>query len=55
MNACYILGTPSFIAEEKLAQVSDSKIVGKRVVFNLQICEMETAAETLKGSFVCVW
>ena len=35
-------------------QVRDSKIVGKSVVFNLQICDIETAAEVLKTSFLVV-
>ena len=55
MNAYWIRGTPSISAAEKLAHVSDSKMVGKRVVFSLQMWEMETAADTLKGSLVWVW
>jgi hypothetical protein len=55
MKACWILGTPSSKAEEKLAQVSDSKMVGNKVVFSLHMCDIETAAETLNGSNVCVW
>jgi hypothetical protein len=54
MNAYYILGYPSRRAIENCLQVSDSKIVGKSVVFNLQICEIETAAEILNGSFFVV-
>lgn len=42
-------------ASEKFFALIDSKIVGKRVVFSLQMCEIETAAEVLKISFVCVW
>ena len=55
MNACWILGGPSKRACENYLQVRDSKMVGKRVVFNLQMCEIETAAEVLKTSFFVVW
>ena len=54
MKAYCILGGPSNKAYENYLQVSDSKIVGKRVVFNLQICEIETAAEVLNTSFFVV-
>ena len=47
--------TPSRRADEKFAHVRDSKIVGKSVVFNLHMCEIETAALTLNGSRVTVW
>jgi len=54
MKACWILGAPSFKAEAKLWLVSEVKIVGKRVVLSLQICEIETADETLKLSSLTV-
>lgn len=55
MKACWIRGEPSRIARENYLQVKDSKIVGKRVVLSLQICETETAADVLKLSLVYVW
>ena len=54
MKACWILGVPSRRASEKFLIVSDSKMVGKSVVFSLQMCEIDTAAEVLKGSSVTV-
>ena len=37
MKACWILGGPSRRARETYLQVRDSKMVGKRVVFNLHM------------------
>jgi len=50
-KACWILWEPSRRAYENWEQVIDSKMVGKRVVFNLQIWDTDTAAEVLKLSF----
>ena len=47
-------GAPSTNAFEKFVLVNEPKIVGKRVVFNLQMCEIETAAEILNTSSVWV-
>jgi len=55
INAYWILDDPSSNARQNYLQVNDSKIVGKRVVLSLQICEIETAAEILNGSFLVVW
>lgn len=55
INAYYILGEPSNRARDSCLQVNDSKIVGNKVVFNLQICDIETAAEVLNGSLFVVW
>lgn len=46
---------PSKRAWLKFLAPSDSNIVGNKVEFNLQICEMLTAADVLKTSFVWVW
>jgi hypothetical protein len=55
MKAYWILGEPSKSAKENYLEGRDSKMVGKRVVFNLQMCEIDTAADVLKGSFLVVW
>lgn len=55
INAYYILGEPSNRAKDNCLQVNDSKIVGNKVVFNLQICDIETAADVLNGSLFVVW
>jgi hypothetical protein len=55
MKACWMRGAPSRRARENYLQVRDSKIVGKRVVFSLQMWETETAAEVLRTSFLVVW
>ena len=54
-NACCILAGASAKALLKFLAPIDSKIVGNKVVFSLQIWEMLTAAEVLKISFVWVW
>lgn len=54
MKAYWILGAPSFKAVAKLWLVNEVKIVGNRVVLSLQMCEMETADETLKLSSLTV-
>ena len=41
-------------AFEKLALVNDPKMVGNSVVLSLQMWEIDTAADTLKGSSVWV-
>ena len=46
---------PSDNARLKFLLVSDSKIVGNKVVLSLQMCEILTAAEVLKTSLVTVW
>ena len=46
---------PSRRARENCLHVIDSKIVGNKVVFSLQMCETDTAADVLKLSFYCVW
>ena len=43
---------PSTSALLKLVLVNEPKIVGKSVVFNLQMCEIETADEILNVSSV---
>jgi len=55
MNACWILGCPSSSALANYLHVSDSNIVGKRVVLSLQMWETDTAADTLKFSLFVVW
>lgn len=55
INAYYILGDPSKSASESYLQVKDSNIVGNKVVFSLQIWDIETAADVLKASFLVVW
>lgn len=55
MKACWMRGGPSKRASENCLQVRDSKMVGKRVVLSLQMCEMETAADVLNTSFLVVW
>jgi hypothetical protein len=35
--------------------VSDSNIVGNKVVFSLQICDTDTAADIFSCSFFVVW
>lgn len=54
-KACWMRAGASANASEKFFALIDSKMVGKRVVFSLQMCEIETAAEVLKISFVYVW
>lgn len=54
IKAYYILGGPSSKASENYFEVKDSNIVGNRVVLSLQMCDIETAAEILKGSFLVV-
>lgn len=55
IKACWILGDPSKRARESCLQVRDSNTVGNSVVLSLQIWDIETAAEVLKGSFFVVW
>lgn len=55
INACCILGDPSKSANESYLQVNDSKMVGNKVVFSLQIWDIETAADVLNGSLLVVW
>ena len=54
-KACWMRAGASANASEKFFALIDSKMVGKRVVFSLQMCEIETAADVLNTSFVCVW
>lgn len=54
MKAYYILGDPSSNARENYLLVRDSNIVGNKVVFNLLTCDIETAADVLKASFLVV-
>lgn len=54
IKACYILGGPSKRADEKFFAPKEAKIVAKSVVFNLHMCEIDTAEEILKTSFVYV-
>ena len=51
MNACYTLWVPSNNAKEKALGVRDSYMVGKSLVSNLQMWDIDTAADTLKFSF----
>lgn len=46
---------PSMRALENYLHVIDSKIVENKVVFSLQMCDTDTAADVLKLSFCCVW
>ena len=48
-------GGPSRRARENYLVVKDSNIVGNNVVLSLQIWEIDTAADILKGSFFVVW
>ena len=54
-KAYWMRCVPSRSAMENCLHVMLSKIVGKRVVLSLQMCETLTAAEVLKASFYCVW
>ena len=54
MKAYYILGEPSNKAKLNYSHFKLSNIIGKRVVLSLQICEIQTAALVLKGSFLVV-
>ena len=54
INACCIRGGPSSRAKENYLQVNDSNIVGNSVVFNLHMCEIDTAADVLNTSFLVV-
>ena len=51
INACYILAGPSKRADEKFLGPSEANIVAKSVVFNLQMWDIDTAADILKTSF----
>ena len=55
INAYWILGVPSRIALENCLHVILSNKVGNKVVFNLQIWEIDTAADVLKKSFFVEW
>ena len=51
MKAYCIRGGPSSKAIENCLHVSDSKIVGNKVVLSLQMWDIDTAADVLNTSF----